>query len=116
MPKVEQNAQSFSYVIRWRRRDITDATWHTATVDRPDAWHYVVPEEQETYKEFDIAVLAKNEKGDSKGLLNVVLGHSGEDGQFTYGWRHGRALVVACDGTVQKLNWCHVCSNVPCLW
>ncbi|KAI0242502.1 Neuroglian [Lamellibrachia satsuma] len=79
MPGIEQNGPTFSYIITWRRADIADAELHTARIDRPDAWHYVVPARQETYKPFNITVKAKNVKGEAKVPPQSVVGHSGED-------------------------------------
>ena len=82
MPGIEQNGPTFSYIITWKRADIDDAELHTARVDRSDAWHYVVPDRQETYKKFNITVKAKNIKGEAKVPPETIVGHSGEDGQY----------------------------------
>lgn len=78
MPRIEQNGPDFKYIISWKRMDVPGAVEEVENVQRSDAWHYVVPERQETYKPFEIRVKAANAKGDSSVEPIMVIGYSGE--------------------------------------
>ena len=43
MPKIEQNAEGFKYIITYRNLDIEDAQEESMPVDLPEAWHQVTP-------------------------------------------------------------------------
>ena len=81
MSKIEQNAPGLAYHVRWKRADVGGAEWQEAIIHRPDAWNFVVPYEQETYKPFDITVGARNVNGVAKVSPVSVIGYSGEDGE-----------------------------------
>lgn len=78
MPKIEQNAPDFKYIVSWRRADKENAVENVANVQRSDAWHYLVPDIQDTYAPFHIKVKANNAQGDSSVEPVTVLGYSGE--------------------------------------
>jgi len=82
MPEIEQNGPDFKYVVTYKRLDQDDAVEHVAVVQHPEAWHYVVPDQNlGIYRPFRITVKANNAVGDSNADLNSVIGWSGEDGQ-----------------------------------
>ena len=82
MPKIEQNGPNFKYLVTWKRLDDDFAEEETATVERPEAFHYVLPQRQPTYVPYEISVKAKNSVGDSRQVPKKVIGYSGEDGKF----------------------------------
>ena len=43
MPKIEQNAEGFKYIITYRNLDIEGAQEESMPVDLPEAWHQVTP-------------------------------------------------------------------------
>ena len=81
LARIEQNAPGLAYHVRWKRADIGGDEWQAATVHRPDAWNFVVPYRQETYKPFDITVGVLNMRGAAKAAPKAVIGYSGEDGE-----------------------------------
>lgn len=87
MPKVEQNGPNFKYIVSWKRNDTEDAVEESDTVEISEAYHYVVPRKQPTYKPYEITVRAKNSVGDSKVTPITVLGYSGEDGMWNCPFR-----------------------------
>jgi len=44
MPKIEQNAPDFKYVVSWQQMNVSGAQLNTITIQTADAWHYVVPD------------------------------------------------------------------------
>ena len=82
MPQLEQNGPDFRYILSWRRMDDPGATMQTTVINRQYAWHYVVPERQETYKPFEIRVQSANTRGDSRIEPEMVIGYSGEDSKY----------------------------------
>ena len=81
MPQIEQNGPNFKYIVSYKRRDDDNAREYSYTVERPEEFHYVVPERQPTYVPFDITVKAKNSVGDARQSVKTVIGWSGEDGK-----------------------------------
>jgi len=80
MPRIEQNAPDFKYIVTWQQLNVSNAPLNSHTIQTPDAWHYVIPENNlPTYKPYRITVKANNAKGDSSANLNPVIGYSGED-------------------------------------
>lgn len=82
MPRIEQNAPDFKYVVTWESINTTTASRiaGTITIQTSDAWHYVVPDRNMgIYKPYRITVKANNAKGDSSANLLAVVGYSGED-------------------------------------
>ena len=81
MPEIEQNGPNFKYIVSYKRRDIDNAREYSYTVERPEEFHYVVPDPQPTYAPFDITVKAKNSMGDARQAVKTIIGWSGEDGK-----------------------------------
>jgi len=80
MPKIEQNAQGFKYMISYRRADLPDAEEKKEEVDDPLAWNYVVPDKYQTpYIPFYISVRSANAEGPCTNPPKTVMGYSGED-------------------------------------
>ena len=81
MPQIEQNGPNFKYIVSYKRRNDDSAREYSYTVERPEEFHYVVPERQSTYVSYDISVKAKNSVGDARQPVKSVIGWSGEDGK-----------------------------------
>jgi len=82
MPKIAHNAPGLRYRVYWKQ-DIPDNVWNlNETID------YTISElvfpNQPTYTRYKVKVVTFNEKGESSGLQNEVIGYSGEDGKITY--------------------------------
>ncbi|KAF0760773.1 neuroglian-like isoform X1 [Aphis craccivora] len=78
MPKIAHNAPGLRYRVYWKQ-DIPDNVWNlNETID------YTISElvfpNQPTYTRYKVKVVTFNEKGESSGLQNEVIGYSGEDG------------------------------------
>ena len=74
MPKIEQNAQGFKYILTWQRDDIADSEMETEQVDLAEAWHYVVPTKYDTpYIPFIITVKGANAIGESTTAPTRVI-------------------------------------------
>lgn len=79
MPPIEQNGPDFKYIVSWQLMNDSTAKPNTQTIQRSDAWHYVIPDVMPTYKPYSITVKAANAKGDSSADLIAIVGYSGED-------------------------------------
>ena len=80
MPKIEQNAQGFKYMLTWQRADIGDAAEEKEEVDDPLAWNYVVPTKySKPYIPFYISVRSANAEGPCTTTPKTIQGFSGED-------------------------------------
>jgi len=83
MPQIEQNGPDFKYIVNYEPLGQVDKK-QSATIQHPEAWHYVVPNQNlGIYKPFRITVKANNARGDSSADLNAVIGYTGEDGTVT---------------------------------
>jgi len=81
MPKIEQNAPDFKYIVTYQRTDEENALEKVSVVQNPEAWHEVVKDRNlGIYRPYRITVKANNARGDSTADLNAVIGYSGEDG------------------------------------
>ena len=82
MPKIEQNAQGFKYLLTWQRADIDGAIEENEEVEDPLAWNYVVPTiYNKPYIPFYITVKSSNAEGPCTTTPKIVMGYSGEDGK-----------------------------------
>jgi len=82
MPKIAHNAPGLRYRVYWKQ-DIPDNVWNlNETIDY--TINELVFSNQPTYTRYKVKIVAFNEKGESSGLQNEVIGYSGEDGKITY--------------------------------
>ena len=82
MPAIEWNGPEFRYIIEYYREDVDNPTRYTATIMKPEEYHYVVPNTVNvaTYTPWTIRVKARNAVGDAIEPVKEVTGYSGEDG------------------------------------
>ena len=78
MPEIEHNGRGFQYRVSWKL-NIPYANW---TIEDIPNWRQseLVVDNQLTYREYKITVIAMNEKGVSDVAPNEVIGYSGQDG------------------------------------
>lgn len=82
MPKIVHNAPGLRYRVYWKQ-DMPGKVWNlNETIDYTK--NELVFLNQPTYKRYKVKVVAFNEKGESSGIQNEVIGYSGEDGKITY--------------------------------
>lgn len=82
MPKITHNAPGLRYRVYWKQ-DMPDNVWNlNETIDY--TINELVFSDQPTYTRYKVKIVAFNEKGESSGLQNEVIGYSGEDGKITY--------------------------------
>ncbi|CAH1783792.1 unnamed protein product [Owenia fusiformis] len=77
MPKIEQNALGFHYVVYWKRADDPDALEYNERIDQPER-NYLRVDNQPVYVPYDIRVRSWNAEGSSEVEPTVVTGYSGE--------------------------------------
>ena len=82
MPAIEWNGPEFRYIIEYYRQDVDNPTRYTATIMKPEEYHYVVPNTVNvpTYTPWTIRVKARNAVGDAIEPVKEVTGYAGEDG------------------------------------
>jgi len=82
MPKICHNAPGLRYKVYWKQnmpgqvwnfKEITDYTINGVEILN-----------QPTDKHYKVKVVAFNEKGESSGLQEEVIGHSGEESKFSH--------------------------------
>lgn len=82
MPKIAHNAPGLRYRVYWKQ-DMPGNVWNlNETIDYTK--NELVFPNQPTYKRYKVKVVAFNEKGESSGFQNEVIGYSGEDSKITY--------------------------------
>ena len=86
MPAIEWNGPEFRYILEYYRSDVTTPTRYTATITKPEEYHYVVPNTVNvpTYTPWKIQVKARNAVGDAIEPPQEVIGYSGEDGEIKF--------------------------------
>ena len=78
MPAIEWNGPEFRYIIEYYRQDVDNPTRYTATIMKPEEYHYVVPNTVNvpTYTPWTIRVKARNAVGDAIEPVKEVTGYS----------------------------------------
>jgi neuronal cell adhesion protein len=77
MPKIEHNADKFQYRVFWKR-DIPGASYESHDITDWKVKRYVV-ENQPTFQQYRIKVVAMNWKGEANVAPEEVIGYSGEN-------------------------------------
>lgn len=77
MPKIEHNAPRFQYRVFWKR-DIDGVAYQSHDITDWEVGRYVI-ENQPTFEQYRIKVIAMNEKGEANVAPEEVIGYSGED-------------------------------------
>ncbi|KAJ3639541.1 hypothetical protein Zmor_002896 [Zophobas morio] len=77
MPKIEHNADKFHYRVSWKR-DIPEAEYENQDITDWKVKRFVV-ENQPTFQQYRIKVIAMNSKGAANVAPQEVIGYSGED-------------------------------------
>ena len=78
--KSDQNGEDFYYIVRYRRRDVSNSREVMVNVSR---WQQseVVISNQEMFKEYEISVQSANAEGIAPwSSVDRKLGYSGQDG------------------------------------
>lgn len=75
MPRMQHNAPSFEYVVRWRKHGST--FWSEKIIRGPNANQHEV-DVDDVYGLYDVQVMAKNSLGNSFQPVFTFRGHSGE--------------------------------------
>lgn len=82
MPRMQHNAPSFEYVVRWRKHGST--FWSEKIIRGPNANQHEV-DVDDVYGLYDVQVMAKNSLGNSFQPVFTFRGHSGEGGKIDGG-------------------------------
>ncbi|XP_008200376.1 neuroglian isoform X4 [Tribolium castaneum] len=77
MPKIEHNADKFQYRVYWRR-DIPGERYESRDITDWRVKQFVV-DNQPTFQQYRIKVVAMNEKGEANVAPKEVIGYSGEN-------------------------------------
>ncbi|XP_039276536.1 neuroglian isoform X2 [Nilaparvata lugens] len=77
MPMIEHNAPKFMYRVYWKK-DIPGQAWQTDDIINWKQAQYAI-NNQETFQQYKIKVVALNAKGESNVTPKEVVGWSGED-------------------------------------
>ena len=81
MSKEDQNAPGFYYLVKWRRHDSADVSGFEERIVEASQDSLMI-ENQPIYKPYEIYVLAINQMGDAVMPPMMVIGYSGEDGEY----------------------------------
>lgn len=79
MPEIEHNAPRFQYRVLWKPAN--GGTWNYEDITDPKRDMLEIPN-LNTFEEFNIKIIAINEKGEANVSPKEVIGYSGEDGNF----------------------------------
>ena len=76
MKKIEHNAPGFHYKVYWKNEN--EERWNMKEIFNWETNQLVI-EDQPTYQEYKIKVVAHNDVGEANVAANEEIGHSGED-------------------------------------
>lgn len=79
MPRMQHNAPSFGYLVRWRKHGST--FWNKREIRSPNENQFEV-DVDDVYGLYDVQVQATNSLGDSFQPVFTFRGHSGEGGEI----------------------------------
>lgn len=85
MPEIEHNDEGFHYVVYWKK-NIEGQNWASEVITDWQRSQFIIPD-QPTFQEYRIKVIAINRKGEANVAAKEIIGHSGEDGKWSFIFR-----------------------------
>lgn len=105
MPRMQHNAPSFGYLVRWRKHGST--FWNKREIRSPNENQFEV-DVDDVYGLYDVQVQATNSLGDSFQPVFTFRGHSGEGGEIHLMEGGGGVCLVGRDRQWSLLYGCSI--------